>query len=316
MTVGTDWFVPISEPAAEGTHVFAFPHAGGGCATFGALADAIGPRTAVWGLNLPGRQARFLEPPLTALEPLLDEVAADLARRDRPVLFGYCSGALLAFLVARRLRRLGRPPAALVVASYPAPDRAAPPRELHALDGGQFWQEILSYGGFPPQIAAEPDFREIFEPALRADYEMLAAYEYTDEPPLGVAVTVLAGDADPVLHEADVEAWRRHTTAGFQVVRMPGGHWLLDGDISGLAAAIAGVAHGDGVTGEFVRIWRDLLGTSTVDDDTNFFVAGGDSLLALRLVTEAKKVTDAPLTLMSIFRAPTPAQLAALVRGG
>jgi hypothetical protein len=31
-----------------------------------------------------------------------------------------------------------------------------------------------------------------------------------------------------------------------------------------------------------VEIWRSLLGRGAVDDGTNFFLAGGNSLLALR----------------------------------
>jgi surfactin synthase thioesterase subunit len=236
--------------------VYALGQAGGGATTFAGLAERLAPHTCVWALNLPGRQARFHEPSRTDLEPLLDELAADLAGRDGPVLLGYCSGALIAFLVARRMRRLGLPPpAGMLIVSYPSPDRARPPRGLHELDSDRFWREILSYGGVPDKVAEQSDFREIFEPALRADYALLAGYEYAPEPALATPITVVHGRADPVLHADDVDAWRAHTTGDFRVIAVPGDHWLLDGDPAGLADAVRGsglprvAAVGDGVGG-------------------------------------------------------------------
>ncbi|MGI5239095.1 thioesterase II family protein [Dactylosporangium sp. CA-139066] len=232
------WFVPLADPTPAAAHVYAIPQAGGGCATFARLADELAPDIAVWALNLPGRQARFGEPPRTDLGPLLDELAASLAGQQRPILLGYCSGALLAMMLARRLCARGTAPAALIAVSYPAPHRAMPPRSLHDLDGPEFWQEILSYGGVPAQLAEQPDFREIFEVALRADYELLSGYEYDDEPPLDVAITMIHGEEDPVLRPADIEGWAQHTSAGFQSCSVSGDHWLIDGDLAGIAGAI------------------------------------------------------------------------------
>lgn len=234
-----DWFVPLSDRGSAGDDLYAFPHAGGGCATFAGLAEALAPDIRLWALNLPGRQARFREPPRTELSTLIDELAVELAGRDRPVLLGYCSGALVAFLLARRMRRLGLPgPAGLVLVSYPSPDRAVPPRRLHEMESEQFWAEILSYGGVPAKVAAQPDFRVIFERALRADYALLSGYEYLPEPPLPIPVTVIHGRADPVLLPADVSQWRSHTSAAFRTLDVPGDHWLLDGDLDTLSWAV------------------------------------------------------------------------------
>ncbi|MFC6564096.1 thioesterase II family protein [Actinoplanes utahensis] len=225
----TDWFIPLSDPDRATQHVCAIPQAGGGATAFAALSDELGPDIAVWALNLPGRQARFGEPVRTELEPLLDDLVTAFPRRAPMLLFGYCSGALLAFLLARRLRRDGnRLPDGLVAASYPAPDRAEPTRDIHRLPGAEFWTEILSYGGVPERIAAQPDFREIFEPALRADYELLSGYHYRDEPPLPVPITAVSGTDDAVLRSADVDRWRTHTEGAFRSETVAGDHWLLE----------------------------------------------------------------------------------------
>jgi medium-chain acyl-[acyl-carrier-protein] hydrolase len=222
-----DWFVPLNDVADARVHVYALPQAGAGCATFAECADLLGPDIAVWGLNLPGRQARFTEPSRTDLLPLLGDLAAATGRHKPWVLFGYCSGALQAFLLARMLRDAPVPPAGLVVASYAAPDLVRPPRRLHTLPTDLFWHQVLEDGGVPPAVAAQPDFRDIFEGSLRADYALLADYHYADEAPLDIPITVLVGDRDPVLSREDITGWPRHTTASCRIRRLPGGHWLL-----------------------------------------------------------------------------------------
>ncbi|MEU5783370.1 thioesterase II family protein [Micromonospora lupini] len=240
-TTDLSWFVPLSDPDAGKAHVYALPQVGGGCATFAACADVLAPHTVVWGVNLPGRQARFLEPPRTALMPLVGELADALQTVDPPpqVLFGYCSGALLAFLIVQELHaRAAAPPGRLVVASHPAPDRVPPPTNLHTLPSDQFWAEIISYGGVSDEIAAQADFREIFEPALRGDYALLADYRAAPAPPLDLPITVVVGAGDPVLREDDLLAWRSFTTGDFALHTLDGDHWLLDTAGAELAALL------------------------------------------------------------------------------
>ena len=223
-----DWFAPLADPASALRHVYAIPQAGGGLTAFGACAEQLAPEIAVWGLNLPGRQARFAEPPCTELEPLLDALAGSVGGRKPWLLFGYCSGALLAFQLLRRL----------IVASQAAPDVARPPATLHELPPDAFWSEIISYGGVPPAVAAQPDFRDIFEPSLRADYALFAGYRHRPERPLDLPITVVVGERDAILRPADVDAWRGHTTGPFEVRPVDAGHWLLDADPPALAAII------------------------------------------------------------------------------
>jgi hypothetical protein len=73
-------------------------------------------------------------------------------------------------------------------------------------------------------------------------------------------------------------------------------------------------AEPDEVARDLIGLWCDLLGTANATEHTNFFLSGGNSLLALRLVAAVKRRTGVPLTLMTVFNAPTPARLAAAVR--
>ncbi len=246
MTTPTDraseWFVALDPRAGARLRVFAFPHVGAGCSAFTQCARLLPAEVELWSLNLPGRQARFLEPSRTDLEPLVEEVAGQvLSRITGPyVLFGYCSGALLAFLVARRLRERSAPAAdRLVVISYAAPDAVTPPTRLHELPAEDFWAAVHELGGFPPELLAEQDYREIFEPPLRADFRLLAQYRFTAGAPLDVPISVIAGRHDCLLPVSQLSGWLRQTTGEFSLRMLPADHWLLEHGTESLTRALS-----------------------------------------------------------------------------
>ncbi|HEX8087256.1 MAG TPA: amino acid adenylation domain-containing protein, partial [Blastocatellia bacterium] len=69
----------------------------------------------------------------------------------------------------------------------------------------------------------------------------------------------------------------------------------------------------DAVEEELARIWADTLGLDRVGINDNFFKLGGHSLLAIQLLLKVRQKLGAELLLTSLFRAPTVAELAALI---
>ncbi|GAA1369349.1 thioesterase II family protein [Catellatospora chokoriensis] len=227
------WFVPLVDDPDRPVRVFGMPQAGAGCATFADCAARLSSDVALYGLNLPGRQARFGEPARTDLGLLATDLANDLrGYLDRPyVLVGYCSGAALAYLVAREVHAAGLPlPRALVAISFPGPQFTAMDQDVHVLPSGEFWQKITDSGGFPPQLAAQPEFRDIFEPALRADYELFAGFRYEESARMPLDISVIIGRHDPALQNPiDLVGWSAQTSGTCSVHIVESDHWLLDG---------------------------------------------------------------------------------------
>jgi surfactin synthase thioesterase subunit len=226
------WFVPLPPQTGTPVRVVAIPHAGAGCGYFGILSRSLRGRLDVWAANLPGRQARFREPACTRYGPLSDSLAEAIVDTcaDRPyVMLGYCSGALLAYGVVRELaRRDAPPPLALVVVSFPAPHIAARYPDVSGLPSDEFWSRLEVLGGVPPELTS-PQYRSLFEPALRADYAVVGDYrDDRDAPALSVPITAVVGDADPGIPVGTAAAWARYT-GEFSMARVErGGHWLLE----------------------------------------------------------------------------------------
>jgi len=72
----------------------------------------------------------------------------------------------------------------------------------------------------------------------------------------------------------------------------------------------------DSVELQLGSLWRDILGREDVGLFDNFFELGGDSFVGVRMVAGVRRDFGVDLTLADIFRAPTVAALAELVRSG
>jgi len=62
-----------------------------------------------------------------------------------------------------------------------------------------------------------------------------------------------------------------------------------------------------------LSIWKDFLGFDKISIYEDFFVLGGDSLLAIRIVTKIRKIFNIELRLQDILGNPTIAQLTTLI---
>lgn len=65
--------------------------------------------------------------------------------------------------------------------------------------------------------------------------------------------------------------------------------------------------------GAIVAAFREVLGISDVDPGDSFFDLGGHSLLALQLLDRIEELVGVKVTVTSLYGAPTPASLAALI---
>ncbi|WP_317925052.1 non-ribosomal peptide synthetase [Cupriavidus sp. TA19] len=83
--------------------------------------------------------------------------------------------------------------------------------------------------------------------------------------------------------------------------------------VPGEATAPSQAAPRDETESTLASLWAGVLGRESVGADDNFFALGGDSILGLQLVAQARKA-GLPLTPRLLFAHPTPAALAAVLR--
>ncbi|MFI9359475.1 phosphopantetheine-binding protein [Kitasatospora sp. NPDC053057] len=62
-----------------------------------------------------------------------------------------------------------------------------------------------------------------------------------------------------------------------------------------------------------IDLFETVLEGGSLDADSNFFTAGGDSLLATRVIGKVAREFDVELTFAEFSQAPTPSELQALI---
>jgi medium-chain acyl-[acyl-carrier-protein] hydrolase len=170
------------------------------------------------------------------MELLVDELVDDLGRGVAGpfALFGHCSGALVAFELARALRRRGRDgPAHLAVASQPAPRLSLAP-----VEDADVWHLVQRGGRVDETVAGDAEVRDLLRPAIAADLRLTAEYRYVHEEPLAVPLTVFAGTADSTVGADALRAWQEETRGPFALTVLHGDHFFRDRSWSVLGRAV------------------------------------------------------------------------------
>ena len=222
------------------------PYAGGSAFLFrlwaGALADVgIG----LVALQPPGRADRLHEPAHRRVGGLAAEAACelDLLAGVPYALFGHSMGGVVAFELALRAAASGLPtPVHLLVAAHRAPhDTWRTSRRWHHLDDDGFLRELRTLGGVTEEFVSSPELVRLMMPALRADFEALAAYEPPEDGRVACPITVLGGSDDPQVSSSDLGRWRAYTSGAFHAMTLPGGHffpWEGTADFPALLASL------------------------------------------------------------------------------
>jgi medium-chain acyl-[acyl-carrier-protein] hydrolase len=184
---------------------------------------------------------RFAEPPFTALPPLVAALERVLAPYlDRPfALFGHSMGAIISFELARALRAQGPGPALLIVSGHRAPQLPDRDPPIHQLSQPLFLERLQRFNGLPDEVLQHAELIEVLMPLLRADFQLIETYAYSDAPPLDCPIVALGGTHDPAVNRDELAGWRAQTRRACTIHEFPGDHFFIRGAQTAVVQTLA-----------------------------------------------------------------------------
>lgn len=219
----SDWFViPRPNPDAS-FRIFLFHDAGGDTCLYNGWDKLLGADAEVIAVELPGRGKRINE---NAYENL-DHLIADLKPAMGPLLdkpyafFGHSMGALIAFEMARSIRRSGmNQPSRIFISSAPALSTYS----RHDIDYDTLEKDLFR------SKAADSNLKQSLQKLLKDDLRLLKHYHYVPEAPLTVPLVVVHGSDDTRVSQTQAERWEMETHADIEVISRQGGHRYIEHD--------------------------------------------------------------------------------------
>ncbi|XP_061660693.1 S-acyl fatty acid synthase thioesterase, medium chain [Syngnathoides biaculeatus] len=209
-----------------------FPWAGGGSIHYARWGTVLNSSIEVFGVKLPGRESRAKEPFFKNMQQIVDEVLHLLLPilKEKPfALFGHSFGAFTSYAVADALKKLQNiEPVHIFLSGAPAPyseTRIQAPKRSDLSDD-DFLKWLISIGGTPPELLANPEVLNLFLPALKADLHVVENYKCAKPVNAGFSCPVSCFDGkDDIPH--DLQAWKAITTGDFNIRMLDGSHFYL-----------------------------------------------------------------------------------------
>ena len=231
------WFNHQAISTTPQFQLYCFPYAGGGTTIYRGWQNLCTLQgLQISSIRLPGREGRMREAIPKTIHQLAQNFvdAFELEQKDLTLPFafyGHSMGAMIAFEVARELRRRNLPmPVILFVAAYTPPQMERPLSAISDIaDNDHFLMELeIRYNGVPTALKQCAELRALFVPILRADFIMLDHYVYQPEERLDLPIDIFIGEQDQHATVDRLMGWKDQTSQESDLHVVAGGHFFIN----------------------------------------------------------------------------------------
>jgi len=229
--VSTAWVGHYKRHPQARIRLVCFPYAGGGASVYHGWGTRLGGEVEVCPIQLPGRENRISETPITRMDTVANLLAEALEPylNRRVVFFGYSLGALIAYEVAVRLLAAKQvQPERLIVAAHRAPQIRCHREQIWQLPDLEFKKRLRKLNGTREEVLQNEELMTLVLPVIRADFQLAETYDFRAYyERLDCAVTVFGGAKDQHVSEAHLRAWMETTRGEFELKMFDGGHFFI-----------------------------------------------------------------------------------------
>lgn len=232
----TKWIVCHAFAPQAPLRLFCFPYAGGGASIFRDWPSHLSPQAEICAIQLPGRESRLKEAPVTYMPVLVESVASALLpyMDDKPfALFGHSMGALLCYELTRFLRKkYALSPVCLFASGCRAPHRQSMylntiKKRVCNLSDSALMEWMHRLNGTSQAILHDDELMKLLLPVIRADFTLAENYSYIEDDMLDYPLSAFGGMQDEEITRDDLLAWLELTSGPSTIRMLPGDHFFL-----------------------------------------------------------------------------------------
>lgn len=228
----SDWFNKLrSSSGGANLRLFLLHYAGGSATVFKGWEKYFGADIDVFAIQMPGRDMRFREAPLTDLPKVLEHLVEEITPyMDLPcVFFGHSMGALIAYELVRKLEsKYSEKVVHLVLSALRAPHLPNIRAPIYNLPYEEMIEVLKDFSSGADEIFDNREAMQEFMPMLRADFSICDTYEYNPIPKLASRVTLFSGKEDFDSPIKDTPAWQSLCVQPVSYFEFDGGHFFVN----------------------------------------------------------------------------------------
>lgn len=234
------WLVPLTNYEHSRIRLFCIPYAGGGASVFRNWKHFLSKEIEAIAIQLPGRETRFSEPPISDFKQLIVQIIANIQPHlSEPfAIYGHSLGAAIAFELTHELERLGFNPDYVFLSGRQSPELASLRTPIAHLPDNEFLNQLMNYNGTPQEIFENKELIEMLLPMLRADFFLAESYQNDHNKKIKADLSALGSYNDPWLTPKSLEGWRNKTAGKFASSWFKGDHLYLNQDTESLVRYI------------------------------------------------------------------------------
>jgi external thioesterase TEII len=141
------------------------------------------------------------------------------------LVYGHSMGAYLALRLVNMLEKNGQQAACLLVSGNAGPGIEYDHKKRYLLPREAFIEELKMLGGVPDELFQDEELFQLFEPVLRADFEIAEENGLAKEPPVSCPLFAMMGSTEE--KTGQIDNWGKFTRARFDFEILSGGHFFI-----------------------------------------------------------------------------------------
>lgn len=209
--------------------LFSFPFSGGNFLSYKKLEQLLPEFISLNTIDLPGHGLRFSEPLLNDIDEMANDMLVQIKTElDLPyAFFGHSLGALLAFVLTKKLQDLKMPlPSHLYVSGHAGPSIQSITENIHLLPTKNFFEKLQLLGGLPDEFLENDELISLYDPIFRADFEACTCFRYKKAEPFNLPISVFYGHNEDI-SQAEIETWKIESTKHVNILKCYGNHFFI-----------------------------------------------------------------------------------------